>query len=238
MSSKPEMKTKQRILVIEDEPDISTLLVRFLEPYGFSVAVADSGEKAWARLEQEVPDLILLDLMLPDTTGFDLCRELRAIPAFKETPIIMLTALSDEADIVLGLELGASDYITKPFSKKILLARIKSALRKSRPSAGSSKVLKIQGIELHTSNYKVMIQGKPLKLPLTEFKILHQLILKSGQVLSREQIINLIKGPNYPVTERSVDVQIMNLRKHLGEKGKYIETVWGVGYRFKEDASS
>ncbi len=228
---------KIKILVVEDEAPIQELLQFNLERNKYRVTVVDSGEEALGEAEKLQPDLILLDIMLPGADGLEVCKRLKSNPRTERIPIIMLTALCEEADIVTGLELGADDYITKPFSPRVLLARVKAALR--RISAGKpvpgEEIVHIHGIMIDATRHKVEVGGEDLVLTFTEFKVLQLLAQQPGRVFTRYQIVDAVHGEDYPVTDRSVDVQIVGLRKKLGDAGKYIETVRGIGYRFKEE---
>jgi two-component system phosphate regulon response regulator PhoB len=225
------------ILAIDDEEDILELIEFNLSREGFKVVTAESGERGFALLEKDLPDLILLDLMLPGMDGFDITKKIRATKAYKNIPIIMLTAKGEEADVVTGLELGADDYVIKPFSPRVLTARIKSVLRRKNENEqadDSEKEINIEGLKIHSGRHQVTANGDVLTLTHSEFRILKLLALKPGWVFTRSQIVDAVHGDSYPVTERSVDVQIVGLRKKLGSYGSYIETVRGVGYRFKE----
>jgi two-component system, OmpR family, alkaline phosphatase synthesis response regulator PhoP len=225
---------KEKILVVDDEEDILELIKYILLNEGYRVDCVPSGEEGLLKAAEN-PDLILLDLMLPGLDGLDVCRELKTNPATRQIPIIMITAKGEDADIVRGLELGAEDYITKPFSPRILLARVKVALRRKRSvSTEEEPVMRRYDFTIDSGRHEVRIQGKPLGLTTTEFRILRFLARRPGRVFSREQIISAVKGDDYSVTERSVDVQIVSLRKKLGKSGDVIETVRGVGYRLKE----
>jgi two-component system, OmpR family, alkaline phosphatase synthesis response regulator PhoP len=224
-----------RILVVDDEEDLLELIRYNLTKEGYRVECAASGEQAIQEARASVPDLIVLDLLLPNVDGLDVCKHLKSDPKTQHVPIVMLTAKSEEADVVTGLELGADDYITKPFSPRVLLARIRSVLRRrAKPSAEDPGTIRIHDILIHPGRHEVLIGGKPLDLTFTEFRLLHFLARKPGWAFSRTQIVDAVKGEDYPVTERSVDVQVVGLRKKLGTLGSYIETVRGVGYRFKE----
>lgn len=225
----------EKILLIEDEKDILELIAFNLECSGYDVIKASNGEDGLKRAINEEPDLVLLDLMLPGMDGFDVCRELKQNKNTRKIPVIMLTARGEDTDIVSGLELGAEDYITKPFSPKILIARIRTVLRRASDMAMTDEVLNVNDIVLDVSKHKVKIGDKKIDLSATEFDILKILMTSPGWVFSRNQIINAVKGSNYPVTERSVDVQILGLRKKLGDKGQFVETVRGVGYRLREE---
>lgn len=224
----------EKILVVEDEKDILELIVFNLECNGYTVCKASNGEDGLVVARSEMPDLILLDIMMPGIDGFDVCRTLKQEQKTRKIPIIMLTARGEDTDIVSGLELGAEDYVTKPFSPKILIARIRTVLRRAKDTAAKVEVLEVSGVSMDVSKHKVFIGSEEIDLSTTEFDILKVLMNSPGWVFSRNQIIDAVKGSNYPVTQRSVDVQILGLRKKLGEKGQFIETVRGVGYRIKE----
>ncbi len=226
---------KQTILAIEDDEDILELIRYNLLKEGFDFTGAISGEDGLRRAKANPPDLIILDLMLPGIDGFEVCRQLRGDSKTAHVPLIMLTARGEEADIVAGLELGADDYITKPFSPRILIARVRAILRrKAKTNFDPDTPIKIDDLIIHPGRHEVSIKGKRLELTLSEFRLLHFLAGRPGWVFTRYQIVNAIKGEDYPVTDRSIDVQVVGLRKKLGSYAKYIETVRGVGYRFKE----
>lgn len=227
---------RERILIVEDEEDIIDLVRYNLEKEGYQVTGVTSGEKALQVIKEKTPDLVLLDLMLPGMDGIEVCRKIKAEPKIAHLPVIMLTAKSEEADIVAGLELGAEDYVTKPFSPKVLISRIRNVLRrqKAKNNIDECSIVKIHDLVLHPGRYEVHIKGKPIVLSRTEFKILHLLARNPGWVYSRDRIVDEVHGQDYPVTQRAVDVQIVGLRKKLGTSGKYIETVRGVGYKLKE----
>ncbi len=226
---------KERILVVEDEEDILELVRYNLTREGYQVIGVTSGEEALKQAKSEVFDLIVLDLMLPGIDGLEVARILKNDPKIKHIPIIMLTAKGEEADIVTGLELGADDYIAKPFSPRILIARIRAVLRRKSTDLSDDKtVVHINDMTIHLGRREVLIKGSPVELTYTEFQVLYYLAKRPGWVFTRTQIVDAVRGDNYPVTDRSVDVQIVGLRKKLGTYGKYIETVRGVGYRFSE----
>ena len=227
------MKVKH-ILIIEDEKDIADLLQFNLENQRYSVSVATNGEDGIQYARQEEPDLVILDLMLPGIHGLDVCKILKSEKKLKKTSIIMLTALGQEEDIVKGLESGADDYIPKPFSFEILLARVKSVLRRGLVNENDSDALiNLNGIKINPLKREVIIKNQNLELTFTEFQILYLLISHPGWVFTRYQIIDKIRGDNHPVTDRSVDFQIVGLRKKMGKAGDLIQTIRGVGYRFK-----
>jgi len=227
---------KKHILVVDDEQDILDLVKYNLQIDGHTVTCVDTGEEALESARSIMPDLILLDLMLPGVDGLQVCKILKQDPTTMQIPIIMLTAKGEEADIVTGLELGADDYITKPFSPRVLLARVKAVSRREfeQSKKSDSDIIRIHNIVIDPGRHKVTINNKPLDLTYSEFKILQTFAQRPGWVFTRYQIVDALRGEDYPVTERAVDVQIVGLRKKLGDYGKYVETVRGVGYRFKE----
>ena len=228
---------KEKILVVDDEEDILELVKYNLEREGFQITCAQSGEKAIEATRQEPPNLIVLDLMLPGIDGLEVARRLKQRQKTVGIPIVMLTAKGEEADIVTGLELGADDYMTKPFSPLVLIARIKAVLRRqSAQSQEPDPILSIGKLTIDSRRRVVSAGDNNLDLTYSEFQILQFLAARPGWVFTRSQIVDAVRGDNYPVTDRSVDVQIAGLRKKLGPCGDYIETVRSVGYRFKEDA--
>ncbi len=227
--------TKEKILFIEDDEDIQELVRYNLSRDGFRVMGSTSGEEAIETVSDETFDLVLLDLMLPGVDGLEVCRRLKADPQTRNIPVIMVTAKGEEADIVIGLELGADDYITKPFSPRVLAARVKAVLRRhSSPPPSEKETIDFPDLKIHPGRHEVRVKNKPVELTLTEFRILHFMARRPGWVFSRYQIIDGVKDDDCIVTDRSVDVQIVGLRRKLGPVGKRIETVRGVGYRFKE----
>jgi two-component system, OmpR family, alkaline phosphatase synthesis response regulator PhoP len=235
MMAKTRVNTRERILVVDDEEDLLELVNYNLNKEGYRVNCVGTGEDALAEARKTLPDLIVLDLLLPTVDGLEVCRLLKSDSKTQHIPIIMLTAKSEEADVVAGLELGADDYLTKPFSPRVLLARIKALLRrKSMDGDDETGSLRVREIVIHPGRHEVLLRGKPVDLTYTEFKLLHFLARKPGWAFTRMQIVDAVKGEDYPVTERSVDVQVVGLRKKLGDFGDYIETVRGVGYRFRE----
>ena len=225
----------KKVLVVDDEEDILELLKFNLSREGFHVTCASTGEDALKAVPAEVPDLIVLDLMLPGIDGLEVTRQLKNNANTKKIPIVMLTAKGEEADIVTGLELGADDYITKPFSPRVLLARVRAVLRREdKDITDETSALRIHDIVIHPGRREVLVDGEPVELTFTEFGILNYLARRPGWVFTRTQIVDAVRGDDYFVTDRSVDVQIVGLRKKLGSAGKYIDTVRGVGYRFKE----
>jgi DNA-binding response OmpR family regulator len=225
---------REKILVVDDEEDILELVRYNLSKERYRVSSALSGEIALQKAREERPDLILLDLMLPGLDGLTVCRELKRDPLTSSTPIVMLTAKGEEADIVVGLELGADDYIVKPFSPRVLQARIKAVLRRREHDDAEDASINVHDLSIYPARHEVLLEGVPITLTTTEFRILHFLARRPGWVFSRDKIINAVKGEDYAVTDRSVDVQIVGLRKKLGQAGECIQTVRGVGYKFKE----
>ncbi|MCA9771391.1 MAG: response regulator transcription factor [Myxococcales bacterium] len=226
---------KERILAVDDEEDILELIRFNVARDGYTAITATSGEKALELARREKPDLILLDVMLPGLDGLEVCKRLKSDPSLRHIPVLMLSAKGEEADIVSGLELGANDYIPKPFSPRVLMAKIRAALRGRRPTpAADGEPIFIHNLAIHPGRHEVTVDGEPVSLTFTEFRVLALLASRPGWVFSRYQIVDGVRGEAHPVTDRSVDVQIVALRKKLGAAGQYIETVRGVGYRFKE----
>ena len=226
---------KETILVVDDEEDILELVKYNLAREGYNIETALTGEETLKRAETKPTHLIVLDLMLPGIDGLEVTQRLKKNPRTQRIPIVMLTAKGEEADVVTGLELGADDYIVKPFSPRILVARVKSVLRRiSSPTFEEGDVIPIHELMIHPGRREVRADGRLIKLTYTEFQVLHYLAKRPGWVATRYQIVDAVRGSDYPVTDRSVDVQIVGLRKKLGPYGKYVETVRGVGYRLKE----
>ncbi len=227
---------KKKILIVDDEQDILELVRFNLEREGFEVVTGENGEEALRLAERYTPDCILLDIMLPGLDGWEVCRRLKRSEHLRKIPVIMLTAKAEESDTVIGLELGADDYITKPFSPKVLVARVRTAVRRvSDVPEQPDQLLSVNGIEIDPERHLVRVDGKRVELSATEFSLLELLARKPGWVFSRSRIIDAIKGKDYPVTERSVDVQILSLRNMLGSRGNCIETVRGLGYKLEPD---
>jgi two-component system phosphate regulon response regulator PhoB len=225
----------KKILIVEDEEDVMELIRYNLAKEGFNCDAAYNGQEALKKAQAMLPDLVLLDLMLPEVDGLEVCKRLKSSSQTEHIPIVMVTAKSDEADIVTGLELGADDYITKPFSPKVLVARVRAVLRKKTTEIPEkSTVVRIHDIQIDPGRHKVLVKDKAVELTSSEFGLLHFLAARPGWVFTRYQIVDAIHGTDYPVTDRSIDVQVVGLRKKLGPAGKYIETVRGIGYRFKE----
>tara|TARA_B100001769_G_C22080884_1_gene582408 strand:+ start:654 stop:1349 length:696 start_codon:yes stop_codon:yes gene_type:complete len=225
-------QNKEQILVVEDDQDIRDLIVFNLQKKDFNVKSTDSGDKAISLIREDNFNLILLDLMMPGIDGFDLTRIIKSDSKTSSIPIIMLTAKGDESDIVKGLELGADDYITKPFSVKVLIARINKVLDKKRSFDTPKNVIIYEKLSINIDSRDVSIDGKSIDLTFTEFEILKVLATHSKWVYTRSDLINHIRGDDYIVTDRTIDFQIVGLRKKLGTYGSCIKTVRGVGYRF------
>lgn len=230
-----EMKENEKLLIVEDETDIRELIAYNLEMSGYQVIKARDGEEGLQLSRQHKPDLIILDLMLPGIDGFRVCEMIRKDKTTSNIPIIMLTARTGDEDMIAGLENGADDYITKPFSPRILLARVKAVLRRRNLNGDtpSNRAVNVHDIVIDSARHEIRSDGDRLDLSATEFAILRFLSENPGWVFSRNQIIDAVKGEDYPVTARSVDVQILGIRRKLGEKGNLIETVRGVGYRMR-----
>ncbi len=225
----------ENILVVEDDGDILELVRYNLAKEGYKISGVTSGEDALRLVRGKTPDLVILDLMLPGVDGLEVCKLIKNAPKTRNIPIVMLTAKGEEADVVTGLELGADDYITKPFSPRVLIARVRAVLRrKTREPKDEDSTVQIRDLVIHPGRREVLLRDKPVELTFTEFGILHFLARRPGWVFTRDQIVDAVRGEDYPVTGRSVDVHIVGLRKKLGSAEKYIETVRGIGYRFKE----
>ena len=227
---------KEHILVVEDEEDILELVRYNLAKEGYQVTGASTGEDAVRLIQSKRPDLVVLDLMLPGMDGLEVCRKVKADPRSESVCVVILTAKGEESDVVAGLELGADDYLTKPFSPRVLTARVRAVLRRRARSVvhDDQAVLSIHNLVIHPGRHEALVDGVAVDLTFSEFRILHLLARRPGWVFTRSQIVNGVRGEGYPVTDRSVDVQIVGLRKKLGASGGYIETVRGIGYRFKE----
>lgn len=224
----------EAILVVDDEEDIRELVRYNLTKAGYQVSTAATGEEGLSVAQQIRPALIILDIMLPGIDGLEVCRRLKADANLKKTPIVMISALGEEKDIVNGLELGADDYVSKPFSPGVLLARVKSVIRRTGAAPVDLEApLTVEGLKVNPTRREVHVSEQLVDLTNTEFKLLHFLMRSPGVVYTRTQIVDGVHGDDYPVTDRSVDVQVVGLRKKLGDAGALIETVRGVGYRFR-----
>lgn len=226
---------KETILVVDDEEDILELVRYHLSREGYEVRCAETGEEAWRKVKSHHVDLMVIDLMLPGIDGLELTRKLKNDPKARQIPVVMLSAKGEEADIVTGLELGADDYVTKPFSPRVLLARVRAVFRRRSVSTETEdEMIHIHGLLIDRGRRSLAIDDEPVDLTYTEFQVLALLASRPGWVFTRSQIVDAVRGDDYPVTDRSVDVQIVGLRKKLGERGHLVETVRGVGYRFTE----
>jgi two-component system phosphate regulon response regulator PhoB len=225
---------KKKILAVDDEEDILELIALAFSKENVEVLTANTAEMALGMVRTSPPDVILLDLMLPGIDGLEVARQLKADPSLRRIPIVMVTAKGSEADVVTGLEIGADEYVTKPFSPKVLVTRVKTLLRRVSSIQPQEPVMQFRDLLIHPERHEVLLKGQPVPLTLTEFNILRLLAERPGWVFSRGQIVAGIHGNAYPVTERSVDVQVVSLRRKLGKSDAYIETVRGVGYRLKD----
>ncbi len=226
--------SQKNILVVEDEEDILSLIEYHLSNEGYTVSCAESGETGLELATQTIPDLMILDLMLPGLDGLTVLRHLKNDQKTSEIPVIILTAKGEDRDIVQGLELGADDYLTKPFNMNVLQARIKAVMRRSQTKPNDDEIVAIHNITVDSKRHIASVDNRPLDLTLTEFKILNCLARRPGWVFTRYQIVESTQGDEADVTDRSVDVHIVSLRKKLGQSGRLLETVRGVGYRMKE----
>ena len=226
----------QKIIVVEDEADILEVLEFNLAQDGFDVLCSQEGEKGLELIRREKPDLVLLDLMLPDLDGLEICRRLKSDAATQDIPIVMVTAKGKESDIVLGLGLGADDYITKPFNVGELIARVKAVLRRAAAAREGAPVKQIvcQGIAIDADKHEVLVDGQLAELTVTEFRVLYTLASSPGRVFTRDQLMEQAMGDEVIVLDRNIDVHIGAVRKKLGRYRDLVETVWGVGYRFRE----
>lgn len=226
---------RESILIVEDEDDLQELIRFNLAKEGYRVSCVTSGRQAITEIKNNRPQLVVLDLLLPEVDGIEVCRNVKADPRTSHIPVIMVTAKSEDSDVVTGLEVGADDYLTKPFSPRVLIARIRALLRrKAAHEVSGERPIEIHELQIHPGRYELLAQNKQIDLSFTEFRILLVLAKSAGWVLSRYQIVNEVRGDDSIVTDRSVDVHIANLRKKLGQYGKYVETVRGVGYRFRD----
>ncbi len=224
---------KEKIFIVEDEEDILELIRYNLGQDGYEIDYVTNGDEAFDKICATIPNLIILDLMLPGTNGISICKALKAEASTKSIPIIMVTAKGEENDIVHGLEIGAQDYIKKPFSVRELRARVRAILRTQSQKSIHSDRLVHGALTIDLSAHEIFVNDNPIILTASEFKVLHLLASKPGRVFTRAQIVEGIRGNDYPVTQRSVDVLLVGLRKKIGECGKAIITVRGIGYKFK-----
>lgn len=227
------MAQKKRILLIEDEEDIAALIKLQAELSGYKLHVEVDGVNGFRAIERERPDLVILDVMLPGQNGFDVCRKIKSHPELKTIPVVMLSAKGEEIEIILGLELGADDYVLKPFSPKVLFSRIKAILRRGKDPEKAVKVISFGEFTLDVSRYLLTKNNEPVTITLSEFGILKRLLINQGKVLTRNQLLDDIQNDAF-IVDRNIDVHIAALRKKLGPNFSWIETVRGVGYRLRE----
>ncbi len=232
----PGQVTPRQVLIVDDERDLLDLLSFNLRRAGYDVRTAATGREALASIAARTPDLIVLDVMLPEMTGTAVAAQVRANPETAHIPIIMLTAKSQEADQVVGLSAGADDYVTKPFSFKVLAARIGALLRRTARPAEGQKELRLGALTMNTDTHEAFVDGAPAKFTLTEFRIMSALLQAGGRVLTRAALMSRAMGPGVTVTERTIDVHVTSIRKRLGEHANLLRTVRGVGYRVIDEA--
>ena len=226
---------KKKIIVVEDEPDLVDVVTYNLEREGYSVLASQRGDEGLNLIRSEAPDLVLLDLMLPGMDGLSICRQMKSDSSMREIPIIIASAKGEESDVVIGLEMGADDYLAKPFSPRELLARIRAVLRRgARTSGASDDRIVARDLIIDPGKHEVKIKDEAINLTSTEFKLLHHLASSRGRAFSREQLLNRVVGMGVVVVDRNIDVHIRALRKKLGNHSDMIQTIRGVGYRFIE----
>lgn len=229
------MSHKKRILLIEDEEDLAALIKLQAELSGFKLHVEVDGVNGYRAVERERPDLVILDIMLPGQNGFDVCRKIKNNPDLRNIPVMIITAKSEEVDVILGLELGADDYVAKPFSPQVLFSRVKAILKRGRELEKSPRLLVFGEFTLDVDRYLLKRGSANVVITLSEFGILKRLLANRGQVLTRNQLLDDIHNDDAFVVDRNIDVHIASLRKKLGPNFEWVETVRGVGYRFKEE---
>ena len=229
------MTQKKRILLIEDEEDIAALIKLQAEISGYKLHVEVDGINGYRAIEREKPDLVILDIMLPGENGLDVCRKMKNNPETKNIPVVILSAKGEELDVVLGLELGADDYVAKPFSPKVLFSRVKAVLRRGKETEKTVKLVRFGEFALEIDRYMLRKSDKNIPLTLSEFGILRRLVTNQGKVLTRNQLLDDINNDDSFIVDRNIDVHIASLRKKLGPTFDWIETVRGVGYRFREE---
>lgn len=225
---------KTRLLLIEDEEDIAALIKLQAEMSGYKLHVEVDGLNGYLAVEREKPDLVILDIMLPGQSGLDVCRKMKHHPELKDIPVILISAKSEELDVILGLELGADDYVTKPFSPKVLFSRVKAVLRRKSEPIKEPKIINFGPFSMDVDRYTLKKKDKPITLTLSEFGILKRLLLSRGKVLTRNQLLDDLQNDDAFVVDRNIDVHIAAIRKKLGPNFDLIDTVRGVGYRFKD----
>ncbi len=229
------MASKKRILLIEDEEDIASLIKLHAEIFGYRLYVEVDGVNGFRAIEREKPDLVLLDIMLPGENGFDICRKMKSSASFRKIPIIIISAKTQEIDMILGLELGADDYMPKPFSLQLLFSKIKALLRRTQEKGKEKKIFAFGDFLLDTDRFLFKKENKNIALTLSEFGILRRLLSNRGEVLSRSQLLDDVNNDEDFIIDRNIDVHIASLRKKLGLHSEWIETVRGIGYRFTEE---
>lgn len=229
------MSQKKNILLIEDEEDIAALIKLQADISGFKLFVETDGINGYRAIERDRPDLVILDIMLPGQNGLDICRKMKQHPELKNIPVVIVSAKNEELDVVLGLELGADDYVAKPFSPKILFSRVKAVLRRGREGQKQQKTMKFGDFTLEVDRYLLRKGEKNIPVTLSEFGILRRFLTNRGKVLTRNQLLDDVQNDDAFIMDRNIDVHIASLRKKLGPNFHWIETVRGVGYRFKEE---
>jgi two-component system phosphate regulon response regulator PhoB len=226
---------REKILIVEDEPSLTDVLAYNLNREGYEAIVAHDGKEGLRKAQMLLPDLIILDIMLPSLGGLEICKELRASPTTAHIPVLMLTAKTEETDQVVGFAVGADDYVTKPFSVKVLLQRIKVLLRRASAVEPVSEVIESGSLRIDKRSHRVLLDNQPLPLTPTEFRLLETLMRQPGRAFSRQDLMESAIGDGAIVLERTIDVHIKSLRRKLKHAGEMIETVRGVGYRFREE---
>lgn len=236
MNRQSSSRDRRKILVVDDEKDLVDLITYNLGRNGYDYLVAYNGNDALALAQRQIPDLIILDLMLPGVDGTEVARRLKADPQTAQIPIIMLTAKTEETDVVVGLTIGADDYVTKPFSMKVLMARVSTVLRRVEAQLRTEEagLLKAGPLVIDTAKHQVTVDNEPVKLTLTEFKLLAALVGARGRVLTRDQLMDKAMGSDVFITDRAIDVHVTSIRKKLGQASYLVHTVRGVGYRLQE----
>ena len=236
LEKKRALTKTERIVVIEDEDDILEVIAYNLKREGYEVVTSTSGEDGLDKIERTAPQLVILDLMLPEIDGIELCRKLKADPLTQAIPVIMVTAKGEESDVVLGLGVGADDYITKPFSPREMVARVRAVLRRSRGRAEADRRESVvrDGIVIDPQRHDVRVDGESVILTATEFRLLHFLATHPGRVFTRDHLLTRVIGEDAIVIDRNIDVHVRSIRKKLGAHRDVIETIRGVGYRFKD----
>ena len=227
---------RPRILIIEDERGLTDVLTYNLQREGYDVLVSHDGQEGLRKAQMQLPDLILLDLMLPKMDGLDVCRELRSGERTRNVPILMLTARAEETDQIVGFTLGADDYVTKPFNVKVLMQRVKALQRRVDTGSDQGDVVEHLGVRIDRVRHRASVNGQDLNLTRTEFRLLECMLRQPGRAFTRPQLMDVAIGEGAIVLERTIDVHIKTLRKKLGPAMEYIETVRGVGYRFREES--